>query len=602
MRFSLYLGPYQPFLEEELFARVRDLRSSDPFSPLVVLVPNRLLVRHLRETLARKHQWVFNIRFLTFHQYLLERMEDKWMVEGFRVLPEALVPWVLKERSRASRKTEGPFAAVEKTPGFYKALRTTLSELQQGFFNPLSLKESAKRLSRAKDRQRLSAKLKEFSLLLESYETWKKKEKWKDLDDLYVEALDLPPAPTPLWIYGFYDASVLQQKALRHLCSAQESNWFIPYEDQPAFEYAKPFLEWAQGLGEVKKFGNWKGDNATPLKRLQKNIFVTEVATPQTSSYPDEAPRNDNSFENSDVKVLLCPGEPREIREGIRTLVSEAEKHEIPFSRCAVVFRQMESYRRMVGPSFSAQGVPLSKEPTVFLVETPEGKAVLLLLQCFQQEFPRDLLFNFLSSPNLKPEGFELGPDGWNPHLWDRVSKEAGVVEGENVWLDHIDSYLYRRSRISVPEEEEISKEEAESLKDFKKILKILFTARKKFEKEKTWEGKSTVLLSQVTRLFRLSRAQEQLEATLKGIQALSRLSLTVTREDFTSILPELLAEQKVPGEKYEPGGVEVADLMQARGVSFDVLVLPGLVEQGFPGWPARTRFFWTRKGGFSMA
>ncbi len=602
MRFSLYLGPYQPFLEEELYARVRELRSADPFSPLVVLVPNRLLVRHLREELARKQQWVFNIRFLTFHQYLLESMEDKWMTEGFRVLPETLVPWFLKEKSKAGRKTKGPFSAVENTPGFYKALRATLSELKQGDFNPTSLGESAVKLSKAKDRQSLSAKLREFSLLLESYEAWKKKEKWKDLDDLYAGALELPPSPTPLWVYGFYDASVLQQKALKHLCSAQNSDWFIPYEDNPVFDYAKPFVEWAGRLGEVIKPATWKRDDSSPLKKLQGNIFITEVvrwpegpstlgpnfgtratSMSQSSSYSDEAPRNDNTFENSDVKILLCPGEPREIREGIRTLLDEAEKQEIPFSRCAVVLRQMENYRRMLGQAFSAQGVPLAKEPTVFLMETPEGKAVQLLLQCFQQEFPRDLFLNFLSSPNLKPEGFGLGPDDWNPHLWDRVSKEAGVVEGEKAWLDRLNSHLASRSRVSVPEEEELSKEEGESIRDFRKVLQKLFTTRQTFNLEKSWEGKSRVLLSLVMVLFRVSRAQGQLAAVLKGIQSLSRLSLGVSPEDFTSVLSELLEEQMVPWEKSDPGGVEVLDLMQARGVPFDVMVLPGLVEQGFP-------------------
>ncbi len=48
--------------------------------------------------------------------------------------PESLVSWILKETARASKSKGGPFAAVERTPGFYKTLQATLSELRQAHF------------------------------------------------------------------------------------------------------------------------------------------------------------------------------------------------------------------------------------------------------------------------------------------------------------------------------------------------------------------------------------------------------------------------------------------------------------------------------------
>ena len=46
------------------------------------------------------------------------------------------------------------------------------------------------------------------------------------------------------------------------------------------------------------------------------------------------------------------------------------------------------------------------------------------------------------------------------------------------------------------------------------------------------------------------------------------------------------MEEVQIPWDSPDPGGVEVTDLMHARGVPFDVVVLPGLVEQGFPRVP----------------
>src|ERR1700734_1685316 len=173
MPVSLHLGPYQPFLEEELAEAVKNFRASEPFSPLVVLVPNRALVRYLGETLARRNGSTFNLRVLTLHQYLTEFIEEKWIREGSRLLPESLVPWALKENARKEAPKKNPFRAVEGTPGFYKTLRATLSDLRQGGFTPENLMDSAKALAKDKTRQRLSEKLAEFSRVLGKSESWK---------------------------------------------------------------------------------------------------------------------------------------------------------------------------------------------------------------------------------------------------------------------------------------------------------------------------------------------------------------------------------------------------------------------------------------------
>ena len=219
MAISLYLGPYQPFLETELAAAVQALRQSDALSPLIVLVPNRALVRHLREELARRNGSVVNVRVMTLHQYLLEFTEEKWIKEKTRLLPESLVPWVLRENARKTGARANPFQAVEATPGFYKTLRATLSDLRQGGFTPENLSASAKAVAKDRARQRLAEKLAEFSRILALNGDWKGKNGWKDLEDLYADALGLEPPKALVWTYGFYDASILQQKVLTHLCS-----------------------------------------------------------------------------------------------------------------------------------------------------------------------------------------------------------------------------------------------------------------------------------------------------------------------------------------------------------------------------------------------
>lgn len=607
MPVSLYLGPYQPFLEGELAAAVQTLRQSGSLSPLIVLVPNRALVRHLREELARKNGSTVNLHVLTLHQYLLEFTEEKWIKEETRLLPESIVPWVLRENAKKIRpKGGGPFAAVDKTPGFPKTLRATLSELRQGGFTAKELAESAKAVGKARDRKRLAEKWAEFAALLEENGRWKAKNRWKDREDLYEDALTLPAPGAAVWTYGFYDASVLQQKVLIHLTQKPEiamspnapigaaprndSNWFIPYEeDHPAFEYAKPFVEWAKANGKVAKVEKWKSEKGTALGRLQDGLFKTEVASSQSSAYPAEAPRNDSGlkFTESDVKVLLCPGEPREMREAVRAVTEEAERRKSSFSQCGLILRQFETYRRMITPTFEDQQVPLAKKPSIYLMETPEAKAFLLLLDCFQLEFARETLMDFLACPNLNSEGFGVREEDWNPHLWDQASKEAGVVEGEGAWIDRLKEVEKPRSGKSSFEEEEFSTGDSASLSAFRvKVLQTLFDARHRFDKEKTWVGKTAVLFDLAEKIFVKSDAKDELKTLRRGVEILSHESFTVEKDELGALLSGLMEEVKIPWKAPEAGGVEVSDLMQARGVPFDVLLLPGLVEQGFPRVP----------------
>ncbi len=598
MSFSLYLGPYQPFLERELAEAVKRFRASEPFVPLVVLVPNRALVRHLGETLTRLNGSLFNLRVLTLHQYLIEFTEEKWLREGARILPESLVPWALKENARKAKAKTNPFRAVEGTPGFYKTLRATLSELRQGGFTPKSLADSAKAIAKDKARRRLSEKLESFAGVLEQNEAWKREKGWKDLEDLYVDALTLAPPADLIWTYGFYDASVLQQKALGHICSGGISHWFIPYEDHPAFEYAKPFVAWAKTLGKVEKTEKYVSEKSGPLGRLQNYLFKDEVASSQASAKEADAPeqvqlpqnqRNGDrtNFTNSDVKILLCPGEPRETREAVKILTGEAERRKTHFPQCALLLRQLEGYRRMIAPAFEGQGIPLAKKPSVFLMETPEAKSLLLLLECFQRDFPRETLMDFLAGPNLSPEGFGLAEEDWNPHLWDQVSKEAAVVEGKESWLDRIQTFQKLKAQQAPRDEEEDENPDERSLSFFRtQVLQALFDQAKRFEKAKGWADKAQTLFDLAGKIFLPSKAKTELTTLRRGVEILAQDLSQVTGEDLGALLSDLMEEVKIPWDSPDPGGVEVTDLMQARGVPFDVVVLPGLVEQGFPRVP----------------
>ena len=290
-------------------------------------------------------------------------------------------------------------------------------------------------------------------------------------------------------------------------------------------------------------------------------------------------------YEGSDCKIILCPGEPREAREVARALFEEADRRDSNLSDCAVVLRDPAGYRKILPPVFDAQGIPISKSIPGPLLETMDAKALLLMLDCFLKDFPRDTVMDLLSCPNLDPKGFNLKTEDWNPSYWDVLSREARVVEGEKEWIGRLTSWRTLKQKGNREEDETTSYEkELKSSIAFEKALAWLFEAGREFEKAKGWPEKSAKLLARFKGLCVPSEALREVAGVLEFFALLSRsFRLDLSPEDFRSLLAALLEERKIKSKSLEPGGVQVVDLMQARGVPFDVLALPGLVEKSVP-------------------
>lgn len=268
-----------------------------------------------------------------------------------------------------------------------------------------------------------------------------------------------------------------------------------------------------------------------------------------------------------------------------RAIFEEAARSNSNLSDCAVVLRDPAAYRKILPPAFEDQGIPLSKSIPGPLLETMEAKTLLLMLDCFLKDFPRNTVMDLVSCPPLQSAGFGLKPEKWNPSYWDVLSREARIVEGEKEWINRLTTWRALKKKGNREEDEPTSAErEIQSSMAFEKILAWLFEARREFEKAKGWPEKSAKLLGRFKSLCLPSEALKEVAGVLESFALLSRsFHLDISAEDFSSLLAALLEERKVKAKSLQPGGVQVVDLMQARGVPFDLLVFPGLVEKSIP-------------------
>jgi RecB family exonuclease len=566
-------------LEEQLFQALVRFRQGDSFSSVTVLTPNFHLARHLRFTAVERLGSLFNVRFSTLKHLLMDSIEPIWVSQGRRNLTGPLAPWALKGSAGNLLASSDLFAPLLETPGFYRAFSSLLSECRQAGYDPLALRQVVRQAERDKEKSGWARKVSVYADVLEAFSAWKQKENWFDGDDLYEEALrqkkGFPEAGLVLF-YGFYDATVLQERVLQKM-EGGDSIWYVPYLDTPAFEYAKPFF---QRLSDRAATVHGFPKSVVPFpESLPFHLFASDPQNPPVFFGKDAA-----TFKSSPLKVLLCPGERREARELARTARSEASRLDLDYSHCAVLLRLSDEYHSAITGEMDAQGLPYESRIAVSLCETLQGKAFLRLSETLLGGFGRSSVMDFLSSPGLDPASFLTEGKGWSPALWDAISKEASVVAGRDQWRKRILRWMDEQN--SRTTREEGSPQIVEAAARLLQVLEPLEKAEKAIEGARDWGRALSVLEGLVRRHFTAGEERDRLADLLSSSAWVADLSKGLSKSDFTQVLRSLVDDETAPHLGSTEGGVQILDLMQSRGVPHDVVMIPGLVERSVPRPP----------------
>ena len=127
----LFIGPFQPELEEALFAWVSKKKEGDPLAPVAVLVGSNLLGVYLRRLLVRRGLSHINVRFLTFLDLAKGLAAESLSRDGLRPLPR-LGDLVLLSSIAEKIEPAGYFGPIARRRGFQRALRASFRDLWEG--------------------------------------------------------------------------------------------------------------------------------------------------------------------------------------------------------------------------------------------------------------------------------------------------------------------------------------------------------------------------------------------------------------------------------------------------------------------------------------
>ena len=348
---------------------------------------------------------------------------------------------------------------------------------------------------------------------------------------------------------------------------------------------------------------------ATSLGRVQEGLFTESIAGPQ--------PLGD------DVVVLSAPGESRECVEIARRVLREAGRG-VPFDRMAILLRAPQQYRALLEEALGRAGVPAHFARGTVLPD-PSGRAFLALLACAAGGLSARRFAEYLSLgevPDATAQGAPPAPlpsgDRWvppdselvpppepepeppapapddpdapvvagvlrEPRRWERLLVDAAVIGGRERWERRL-AGLAADLRLKAREEDDEGRRDRlqRDLADLAALRGFalpLLDALAALPAAASWGDWLERLSALATTALRRPGRVLSLLAELAPMAPVGPVGL----DEVRLVLARRLTELAVPPSGRRHGRVFVAPIDAVRGLSFDVVFVPGLAEKMFP-------------------
>ncbi len=575
-------------------------------SEILLVAPTHGAADDLVRAVAQQNGPVFGVRRFTPLQLAARlaafRLASAGLAPLSRLGMEALAARAIHIGCQAGELSY--FTPVVKTPGFARALASTLTEL---------------RLERVAGDQLASAgpSGQDLARLLARYEESLAARSLADLAAIFAAAAEFAPQSShpllglPTLLLDTTWPSTLERACARELVARSPEVLATAHrEDQEGIAQLEEVLGTAAEPIE--------GDPGSSLEGLRRQIFSPAAPTSRLQS-------------DGSVELFSAPGEGPECVEIARRIhlaaTPEGEERGLPFDRVAIVLRNPDVYYPLVEEALARAEIPAYFTAGT-LRPDPAGRAFLALLDCALEGLSASRFAEYLSLGQVpavdesggppEPKGLWVGSedDGQlsfrfpapaeertesedsgrddspvaagtlrTPFAWEKLLIDAAVIGGRERW---------HRRLAGLRAEFELQIKELERLAD-----PSVVQTRRQLECLGHLERFALPVIERLDVLPKAAPWGEWL-ATLRGLAEMtlrhpeSVLSMLAELEPMDAVGPVALDEVRLvlaerltflrrepPARRY--GRVWVGTPEEVQGRSFDLVFIPGLAEGLFP-------------------
>lgn len=586
MSHQILLAPDWASAEAWLLGRIAGLLSESPLSPARVVVPSFNLARHLEERLVAFRVEGFFGRVFTTLPGLVHELIDESFRDGRPVpVSGALRLWGIARMVREKVPEDGEMGRIRHFPGFVAAVDDLIQELQHACIDPEALTSLGQRQG-ASRLQNLGQIYADYRRMLRAHGWTDEALEMRDLAEA-IRASGTLRGLDPLIVYGFDDLTATQMAVVKALVERRPDVCFVvPFDPsrKEAFasvESALRRLREVTGVSPVS-LPVPPSDGST-LSHAQRGVF----AAPSPLLAPDEH-----------VQMVTASG-PAQMVEAIARQLRRLRRDDpsLRWRDCAVVFRGLSPYRRLIQETFPRFGIPFDLPAGV-----PWGEVRVLtflrgVLGLKVSGFTKDALLACLRSAycriQIDPADLTRLASLLPPHASPEVLAERLRRMSEGVGWKMAEPSEDEPSPADTRRIEDLRAMAVEARNAFGKVAGLPDRASLKDHAKGVREVVAALirlpelpageedLPPDAARVVRDRRAVDEFEGRLR---ALGRAwPHEVPCADFLSLLDLLIQEETLHDPPPRTDAVAFHDALAIRGLSFRVVIVAGLMEKEFP-------------------
>jgi RecB family exonuclease len=563
----------------------------------VVIAPTRNAADELLRGICSRRGSVLGVRRFTVPQLAIETASSLLAESGKTILAGvAIDALAARSVSRCAKQQElSWFGPVAHTPGFFRALASTLTELRMNRVDPERLRASGPA------GQDLANLLKRYGADLDEAGS-------SDLAAVFETATvaaqrrEWAFAGLPILFLDITPVTLLEEEFLK-ACTGLSSDVLatVHSRDEQSIEILRRVLNGAPVVVSPT-------EDHTALGRLRSCVFRTE--TPLAGDFDDS------------VCFTSATDESRECVEIARAILT-ASGSGAAFDCMAVLLRNPDLYQPLLEDSLRRAGIPAfysrgTKRPN------PAGRALLSLLACVVERLSATRFSEYLSlgqvpeirdTPDVSrppkwvpPQGElfpELAPEETErheettpdldspvaagtlrtPRHWERLLVDAAVIGGHDRWVRRLAGLRneLRKRLQELGAEDEAARlrleRELRQLDNLQRFALPIIAFLDSWPEAATWGEWLSRLEQLAMAALRQPEGVLSVLAELRPMSGIGPVGLDEVREALAERLTFLREE---PAER-RYGKVFVASISEISGMSFEFVFLPGLGEDIFP-------------------
>jgi ATP-dependent helicase/nuclease subunit B len=386
-----------------------------------------------------------------------------------------------------------------------------------------------------------------------------------------------------LVVDGFYEFTPIQRQIVENLAESFTVTICTSVTDptNPVYDYCRnrPGL-----LG--------KGDTvilppppniSDRISLLRNELFKNNPSPDARLSFPQSAWQNE--WSGSVVKIVQCPNRHAEVETAARTIkrwIADGMKIE----RVGLTYRGSYDYAGLTALIFPDFGLPVVPPAKSLAVSEP-AQILSRIIQVNTENFSRPLLMDLLRLSSIQRY---YDPD-WLQEF-EIQSAEWGLPTSKAEWLircrERVE-YLQFLQQNETLENGPASDRIQYQINQMRRIQPRLSQLLNDLTLPPDGSyAEYRLALNQILERFltdisdSTTQQREKIQTILKRLERIGAAHGKITLNELGDILTRFFAAETIPPEIAQPG-IYCGDLMDARGLQFDGLILLGLVDGEFP-------------------